>query len=62
MSRFDYGEYTPNYPIRSKMLMTPNDYRSFLNEFSIGLGKIRKHLNSYVFREGIPDPYKIPRF
>lgn len=55
-----YG--TRDYPMHSSFPITPNEYKSFISDFSLMLVSQKEYLNDVVLRGGLPFPYDTEEF
>jgi len=55
-----YGQ--KSFPKENWIGMTENEYKAFLNEFSLTLNDIKNYYNDVILRPGLPFPYDVPEF
>ena len=55
-----YGQRS--HPKHENIDMTENEYKTFLNDFSLTLNYIKKFYNDVILRGGLPFPYDVPEF
>jgi hypothetical protein len=55
-----YGQ--KSHPKENNIGMTENEYKTFLNEFSLTLNYIKKYYNDVIFRGGVDFPYDVEEF